>query len=394
MRSLVLTRRVEIEKFDVLMEIARQQKREELVAILMLAREHGGKVTAVDICQQLLLGRPESVGKVVIDRCHYLDLVDEKGALTEIGNEALQTRNVFIPERGRFLILYTDDPLLPQRLLHLQPTEEPPLYDEIKKDRNGQRAQEVQKDKAETLPEKLHSLEGGEFNLLGQGGGLVTIRKIESHGISKSSDSDDDLRVILRINTSGPPHLSVDGKFKRTLQPPNVEFEEAFLEALGSLRDYWDDARKPPALRSSFEDLKDDERASFQKTIHLVEPKLDKWGAFENTSVDEVPVIPLTSEDATQWAEWLLIKSIDTYLTQDQYQIRANQCESKFPDFPNLRCPSSRELTLRLWNAKDHEGRLPRQYWYLQASLDLQEHQSSGSIRQSRPREESGGNRF
>ncbi len=58
MKSLSLSREVKIEKYEVLVEIGRQYKREELISILKLAQECSGKIRAEDICDRLLIGRP------------------------------------------------------------------------------------------------------------------------------------------------------------------------------------------------------------------------------------------------------------------------------------------------------------------------------------------------
>ena len=372
MKSLSLTRNVKMEKYEVLLEIARQYKREELIAVLKLAEENYGRVTAANICEKLLIDRPESFGKAVLNRCQYLDLLDEGGRLTDIGKEALKTASVFLPERSKFLMWYTEDPLIPQKLLHLQPLEEPLLSEDVRKDRNIQSVNS-QDDKVNTLPEKLHSLEGCEANLLGRDSGLVVIRKIASYGVFKNLSSDDNLRLCLRIEAQGQTSLSVEGKFKRTLPSPKIEFEWAWAGVLGPLRDRWDTSRNPPALRISFAELSDVELGSFQKTLHISKPELEGLGIFEDTSIEDVPITPRTNDDAAEWAEWLLTRSIDTYLTQEEFQEKRTMVKEVFPDFPSLQLPSSEDLTGKLWGLRDDRGKFPHQYWYLQAPIDLKE---------------------
>jgi hypothetical protein len=372
MKSLTLSRNVKIEKYEVLVEIARQYKREELIAVLKLAQEKGGRVTASDICESLLIGRPESVGRALLSRCHYLDLLDERGRLNEIGEKALETSSIFLPERARFRMWFTEDPLLPQKLLHLQPTDETLTYDDIRNDRNGQ-VGNSQNDQTSELPDKLRILEGREVNLLGRDGGLVVVRKIASYCLVKNISSEDNLTLTLCIEAQGPSSLVIDGKFKRALRAPTIEFECAWSELLGPLKDCWDNSRTPPALLTSFSELKDVELSSFRKTVHISKPELDGLGVFEDTSVDDVPITPRTNDDATEWAEWLLTRSIETYTTTEEFQEKRKLVKETFPDYPSLQLPSSEDLVGKLWNFRDDRGKLPHQYWYLRAPMDLKE---------------------
>ena len=372
MQPLALTRRVALSKFEVLMEIGRQERREELHSVLMIA-DRQGTVTAANVCNELLPGRPEAVGKAVIDRCQYLDLLDNKGALTKSGDEALRTGKVFVPERGRYLVWYTEDALLGRSLLDLQPVLESQANDEVAiARRENQRSREAASEKAEDISETLGPLEGKTFPLMGPGGGIVAIRKVDKNGVPKRTDSSDDLRVTLTVPPSGASRLKLEGKFQRTLQPPQVIYEEAWIQSLGPLAEHWADSRNPPALRVAFDGLKEAELSSFLKSVHLSHPALARLGEFDDASVDDVPIIPQRKTDANQWAAWLLEQSINGYTDDRQFQELVKNCELRFPDFKNLELPSLEELALKLGKQKDAEGRWPRRYWFLQAPRDLQ----------------------
>ena len=370
MKPLVLGRQVELEKYEVLMEIGRQQPREELHAVLLLAEEHGGQATATDIANELLLGRPESVGKAVLDRCRDLDLLDEFGRITRIGREALQAGNVFIPERARYLMWYTEDPLIPQRLLNLEPRDEPDLRQEVAVMKSRQ-ANDSKNESVQNLPDRLRSLEGRSFSLMGRGEGTVTVRSIDMKGLTSRADPSDRVSITLRIEPSGS-NLTVGGRFDRVLPPPSLTFEEAWFSALGPLAKLWARSRNPPALRVIFEELSDRELMSFSKTVILAKPSLRNYGDFDETSVEDVPIFPQGRVDATKWAKWLLKESVNTYMTDEKYQRLVDACVSRFPDFPNIELPSSKELARELSTEKTNEGRLPKKYWYIQAPLDLQ----------------------
>jgi hypothetical protein len=369
MESLVLSRQVKLEKYEAVMEIGRQQRREELHAVLLLAEEHGGVVTAREVSQELLQGRPELVGKAIVDRCRDLGLLDESGRITAIGRDALQTGNVFIPERGRYVVWFTEDPLVPQKLIHLEAKEESHLSVEvaIMKDRNA-RAQTTEA--ARPLPDKLRSLEGGVYNLMGKGGGKVVIRTIDANGLTCHLGPADSAKLTLQVGPASS-RLAMSGGFERLLTPPSLDFEDAWVSALGPLAKFWARSRDPPALRSTFDELNAKELTSFSKTVLLSQPSLKGYGEFDDTSVDDVPIIPRTSSDAASWARWLLKRSIDRYMDDERYQRLVESCKSRFPDFPGIKLPAAEEVVHELGAEKTADGVLPKAYWYVQAPLDL-----------------------
>jgi hypothetical protein len=369
MESLVLSRQVKIEKYEAIMEIGRQQRREELHAVLLLAEERGGKVTAEDVSQELLQGRPKLVGKAIVDRCRDLGLLEESGRLTTIGREALRTGNVFIPERGRYSIWYTEDTLIPQRLIHVEPKEESYLNDEVAMMRSRNMTG-PSTEATNPLPEKLRTLEGGIYNLMGKGGGAVVIRNIDLNGLTCRLGPADSAKLTLELGRAGS-RLAISEGFERVLTPPYLDFEEAWISALGPLAKLWVGSRDPPALKATYDELNETELTSFSKSVPLPNPILRDYGMFNNTSVDDVPIIPRTSSDATSWARWLLKRSVDTYMDDGRYQRLVATCKSRFPDFPGIKLPPAEELAHELRTEMTGDGMLPKTYWYVQAPLDL-----------------------
>ena len=370
MESLVLSRQLKLKKYEAVMEIGRQRKREELHAVLLLAEEHGGRATAKDVSQELLQGRPELVGKAIVDRCRDLGLLDESGKITPVGREALSTGNVFIPERGRYVVWFTEDPLIPQKLVHLEPVEETYLSDEVALMR-GRKARGEPREEAESLPEKLRALVSGLYDLMGKGGGRIAIRSIDPNGVAGRPGPEDNVKITLQVAPAGS-RLSISGGFQHLLTPPQLEFETSWVSALGPLARLWAKSRNPPALKCTFDELDPKELASFSKTVSLPKPTLAGYGEFDNASVEGVPIIPRTAEDAARWARWLLKRSVAGYVDGEQYQRLVERCRSRFPDFPDVKLPDAEELARELGKEKAADGALPRAYWYLRAPLDLQ----------------------
>jgi hypothetical protein len=352
---------------EALMEIGRQEKRDDLHSILLLAEECGGRVTPRDISQRLLPGRPESAARALIDRCNYYEILGPNGEITDAGREALKTASVFVPERGRYLVWFTDDPLVPQQLMDLEPVEETKLHDEVltKQDRSS-------KEKPQNLPDELHSLEGKTFDLFGNGHGQVAIKKIEQRVVYRSPNDKDMVRLDLRLSSSFLPMVSLDGKFKRTLSQPRIEFSKAWIDLLGPLSAQWDASSNPSVLRLGYDGLSEGDLGSFATNLRLREPRITGLGSFDDAIVQDVPIAPRTQSDASRWAKWLLLRSIDTYIAQSHYPELVKKALAKFPDYPTLKLPSQSQYANELREQKKNAPQ-SAQYWYLQAPLDLDE---------------------
>lgn len=353
----------------------------------MLARERGDRVTPRDVCEHLLIGRPESVGKAVVDRCRSYLLLGPSGELTDAGRAALEDGKVFIPERGRYRAWYTEDPLLPQRLLDLQPMREPILRDSVVPPiSNGAYPRPPPRREREeviNLPDGLQKMEGHVVDLLGPEGGRVEVLAVESRGVRRPPAPSEGLVGSLTLAPNEPPRLRVRGLYDRVLPSPKINHEEAWLSVLGDEARNWDQSSKSPSLRCSFADLKEEERSSFRKTLRIPAPELADYGRFDSAEVPDVPISPRTSRDANAWAEWLLARTIDTYMNESGYQTVADGVRTKFPGF-KIEAPEHREMIRKLQAERTKDGRLPEAYWYLQAPLDLQE--GRPTLRESRPR--------
>ena len=201
--ELHLERTIPVETYDAILDLARATRRDDILAVLKLAGERGGRVTAEQIVETLLIGRPVAVGEAVIKRCAAeLGLLDGSGRLTAAGRESLEAEEVFVPERGRFRLSITRDPLVPHRLLDAKPVQERYLWEDVGKgskpngSNQGKRPGDEQPIR---LPDWVEALAGRTFDLLGPERGRVRIQKVEPKGVQVPSTSETPQRAVLRI---------------------------------------------------------------------------------------------------------------------------------------------------------------------------------------------------
>jgi len=358
-----LQRIVEVETFKTVLELGRNEARDEIISILMLARENGNTISAELICQELLANRALTMGNLIIKRCKELDLFDDENNLTDQGQSSIETGEVFIPERELFLLTCTNDSLLPQK-----------LHQEINSERrkeNNESKKKYDEGEIELLPQWILNLEGKVIDLIGTSKDRVRIMKIAEKGQRIIENLVEDLKCELSIQDDGSTTLSTFGRFNETIQPPSLEFREVWKTLLGPIANDWDESLSPPKLRVRFGDLTDKERNTFLKDIAFENPSIPNYGNFEPTVVKDVPIGPKTQEEANEWATWLLIKNLPSYQFEKGYQRLVEEIIQKFSKF-KVSLPSRMELARLLRKNFITKGeKLPDYYWFVQAPLDL-----------------------
>ena len=107
-----LEKKLKVKKYVVIAELARYKDRDDIISVLKLANEKGSKVTANQICDELLGGKPTRIGERIIQRCCELLLLTSDGELTQNGFAALSENRVPEPERGIYTIWFAEDNLI------------------------------------------------------------------------------------------------------------------------------------------------------------------------------------------------------------------------------------------------------------------------------------------
>jgi len=367
-----LQRKIDIEIFKAIIDLGRNTARDDIISILMLSKENESHITAEAICNELLGGRPLSMGNLLIQRCMNLELFDEKFNLTELGNSSIESQQVFLPERGLYRIICTQDPLLPEKLLDIEPLAVDTLKSDIQSEKNNRNDKENQeKGKIEFLPDWILELEGKIVNLIGSSKDQIKVNKIEKKGEYQIEENMEQLKAQLVLEDNGAANFSVSDLFTEKLKPPSISFDEVWKNLLGSKASDWDESITPNKLRFRFEELTEKELNTFLKNIKFSNPSIPNYDNFEETLVKDIPIGPKSQEDANKWAKHHLLHAIESYSFHKTYIQLVKKIKLKLPEF-NLNLPSEEELTLDLRNnfLKKQE-RMPAYYWFIQAPLDL-----------------------
>ncbi len=376
-----LQRSLKIHRFRVKGTIAKAENRPEIHSFLLLAQEQNGFVSARDVAEKLLGGRPETVGKRLLEQCANYGLLDKQRnngyALTDKGMVAISQEQIFVHEQGTWELWVTDDPLLPTTLLNIEPFKEPSAHHEK---HNAKARNENMK----SLPQWLRQ-------------SLITDTSLSSLVADNRQyrfiNLDDKGEFIADVNANVTatwitPELSqaslvfegtVDGKklnYRYQILPKLTFLEiwqqmleqQNWLQHAGAYEQpekYWDFQQQ--ALRIPCKNLSNTEQSTFLKNHPFSKPEISDYGRFNDTDIKNIPIMPKDEDAAGGWGFWLLEKKVNDYILAGQFEIQQQNISGlkQFAEF-DLIFPEQEEFAQELRNSN------PKAYWYLQAPLDWQ----------------------
>lgn len=359
MKEVLLERGLSVWAGNVVAQIAQAEKRAELHAIALRAKEMSGTDEG-DIANHLLRGDDPTkrrMARNLLHICVQHGLMEEnhgRYTLTEDGEQVAATEQVFVPAQGTWTIWASDDQLLGAPVVEVKPFVEPSAYDEVlgkDKDREppgsavppwlGQACKRTFKTAASSVATRLDEL------------------------AQKAEAIEPDASLRLKWNI-GKGELRLVGKLGERdvdaeLVAPERSPEELWRELLegAGLWDHWDDGRK--ALLVSFDDTLEAERLTMTRSVKIV-PRIPDYGVFDRLTL-ELPINAATPDDAQEWAEWRLVNGIDDYATEARYDEWSRKAAVPFGHY-DLDLPKRAEL------ARKHPGTGDVPNWHLVAAED------------------------
>ncbi len=364
--NMVLTRPVAVQGWRVIGQVAKAEKREELAPILERARENDG-TDASDLAHHLLFSHSR---KVVAERLLRIGtaygLLKRNGGkytLTEDGERAVETEEVFVPEHGAWTVWASDDPLLSSPVLGIEPWErEPTAFEERNKGQEGRER------KFEPLPDWIRKACGSEINPpASEDRAAVCIEDLDEE--AEAVEIDASLQLIWNVRDR---RLRLHGKSNgreigADLPPPRKTAEHvwsALLEGEGLLKDWKPDI---PALTVPFRETSERERTTMLRDLAFEKPSVPEHGSFDSLTVPEVSITAHSRDDAREWAEWRLKALVGDYATSQRYADWSKEAAEHFARYrPEL--PDRAALAEKTWKlAAERPG---PEAWCLVAAED------------------------
>ncbi len=365
-RNIILERPVEVRCWRVVGQVAKAEKRPELMPVLLRIRENGG-TGARDVAEHLLFESRSRrvVAERLLDIGVAYKLLEKRGRafeLTEAGETAIDTEKVLVPECGTWTIWASVDPLLPSPILRIEPWKEPTAHDELRNKR--QRTEERRHD---ALPTWIRNVEGTPIKPAAGRGAVIRVDDLEDK--AEAVDANGFLR--LRWNF-GDGRLQLTGilegkKVATELEAPSTSPDRVWRTLLenGGLLEQWDEKRQ--VLCVSFDDTNDPEREAMSRVLEFESPYLGFYGKFEPLNVPDVPITAPSEAEAQSWAKWRLRARIRDYATSERYSAWRGEAADPFEQY-EIELPTRTELFDEVCNGTPE--RPDPLFWRLAAAED------------------------
>ena len=367
-RSIILERPLIVRCWRVIGQVAKAEKRTELIPFLLRVRETGG-TDARDLAEHLLFESRSR--RVVAERllhiAHAYGLVEKEErdrvfTLTEAGERAIDTDEVFVPDLGAWTIWASEDPLLPSPILRVDAWNEPSAFDEIK----GKKWESAEERSHEDLPAWLQKVVNRPITP-NAGGAAICINHLEDK--AEAVETNDTLRLSWNV---GAGRLQLTGalegkKVETELEAPPLSLDQIWLTLLKeeALLKWWDMNRQQ--LRVTFDETDETEREAMSRDFWFESPKIPDYGKFESLDVRDVPITPYTEDDAQSWAKWRLRTRIRDYATVECYKDWCTEAADPFKRY-EIKLPTRTELFGEFWNQTTNRPK--PEVWHLAAAED------------------------
>lgn len=366
--SIVLKRSVDVRGWRVIGQIARAEKRRELIPILLRVRETGG-TDARDLAENLFfeLRTRRVVAERLLNIAKAYGLVTKKErdrafTLTEAGETAIDNDEVFVPELGAWTVWASEDPLLPSPILQVDAWNEPSAYEETR----GNKRERTKERSHEALPVWLRKVLEKPIKSAAD---AAEIRIDHLEDKAEAVETNDALSLNWNV---GDGRLQLTGTLEgkmamNELEAPNVSLDKIWLNLLDDevLSRWWDnDGRK---LRVVFDETEETEREAMVRDLRFESPAVPDYGKFEPLTVRAVPITAKTKADAQSWAKWRLSARIRDYATSKRYAAWCEEAANPFDQY-ELALPTRKKLAKESWNLTTNRPE-PR-VWHLNAAED------------------------
>ena len=397
-RSIILERPLIVRCWRVIGQVAKAEKRTELIPVLLRVRETGG-TDARDLAEHLLFESRSR--RVVAERllhiAHAYGLVEKEEhdrvfTLTEAGERAIDTDEVFVPDLGAWTIWASDDPLLPSPILRVEAWNEPRAFDEIK----GKKRKSSEERSHEALPAWLQKVVNKPITP-NVGAAAICINHledkaeaVETNGTLRLSWNVGDGRLQLTGALEGKkvateleaPPLSLDQiwftlfeqealleekKVATELEASPLSLNQIWPTLLEqeALIEWWDMDRQK--LCVSFDGTDDTEREAMVRDLRFESPHIPDYGEFDLITVREVPITPATEADVQSWAKWRLRTRIQDYATSERYAAWRAEAADPFDQY-EVELPTRTQIARELWNQTTNRPK--PEVWHLAAAED------------------------
>jgi hypothetical protein len=364
-QNIILKRELITDTWLIQGEIARAVSRPELNCVLQYLKDYPNSTAGQ--CSGHLFG--DEIGrKVVADRLlniasSYRLVEAERGTyrLTNTGGVALQKEQVLVPEDGCWKVCVCNDPLLPHKLISIEPHKEPSASSTgLNKNRDKLAEREKNLKRVSKSVLSIVKLQAEPIT----GGNEVRIDKIEYKGEQLEPQG---TKLNIEWDITGGVFLIKKGKELVDRQKVNpIERKivlNVFLQCEG-LFDHWDEQSE--TLMVNFDEATNAERVSMERAVKISTPEIHSMGVFDPLILPSITINTRSTRDAKEWAMWRLKNSTNMYASSEKYEIWKEKALAPFANF-DCTLPSRDILASDLWHESNQHT---QETWHVIAAND------------------------
>lgn len=363
-----LTTTLPLKRFAVFAEMAWLDKRPELGLLCRGAVEQEDSRITPAFIQSILPGTGEVGAKNILNWCKLLKLCDGGGTLRDLGRQVAETDDAPVPEQGVYGLWVTEHPLLGRAILkaeRLTSERDPHLNQLVPLPINPDRGvpfTSALDPKEHFILRDLPSHQGEPLAAVETTRGICTLRW--DLDFNRGRD-----QWQLRGELEDP-----EGK----LQPINHSTHEAGLDLWGLMERWghevlntlgtWDPSERRLLVPSK--KLPEAARDTFQIKLQITNATVPGKGTYQNVSLEQVPIGPLTPKDGNHWAGERLARSLKA---APLYRTRG-MLRELFADLVEDTPLEASSPTLMAHDAlmkAGPKGLSPEIFWSLAAPVDL-----------------------
>lgn len=295
--------RIPVQRFAVFAEMAWMERRPELGLICRKAKEKGRRLSNETILAAVPGLSLAGVANVIA-WCKTLDICDNQGALTQIGEDVARSDEAPIPEQGVYGLWVTKHDLFGTKILAV----------ERLSSRREQRLEEIRD--LPLIPDK-----GKVFRSVLDAKERFVLRELPTnHGnlgaIPLETKADCQLRWTLDFS-AGRNQWRLEGTLDGPLNAGKTATRPMKHDGEAAEIDLWDLARRWGArelqsfgawnaqerrLVVPLGGLSVNEMDSFRKTISIPHVEVSGKGIYDHVKIEDVPIGPANAKDAQTWA--------------------------------------------------------------------------------------------
>ncbi len=299
-------------KIAALAEIGVEGEDKGYMVYLKAIKEAQGSDPMKYLKENLLKKFPKTTSYNVITELQALQLVDEYGKITSVGEDALQTETIYFPSRGIFNFEFVKNTPMKSSVIDIT-------------ENRSKLIKEV------NVSDEIDIDQGQRFKLLD--GRNIVVLSLEEKG-QKVKENSTRSKIVCEFVHDGGWSLWVRTNSNDKIK---VELSDEFIQ-LNIHERIFEYYKKNPydddSILVKFDELNEKELQTFKGNRVVKDLKIPEYNLSVNLQIEDIKLFPANSQEAIKWALKLFTSNyMGSYLTQSECVNLWQEMVKEIPEF-------------------------------------------------------------